>query len=58
MYLKPEDLASRNVGHTVFDDCVMEPNVEAAMTIMNEHYQKIDVAQVRTSWPMGIPNYE
>ena len=45
MYLKPHDLPSLGLSQSVFTECDMEPNIEAALAVLNEHYQKIDVAQ-------------
>eukprot|EP00794_Sanderia_malayensis_P017256 gene17256-18981_t len=46
MYLKPKDTPLIPLGNYTFSEYEMEPNVEAALKVMNEHYQKIDVEQV------------
>lgn len=45
MYLKPQDLPSLGLSHTAFSDCIMEPKVNEALAVLNEHNQKIDVIQ-------------
>lgn len=45
MYLKPQDLPSLGLSHSAFSDCDMEPKVEEALAVLNEHNQKIDVIQ-------------
>ena len=46
MYLKPSELPSLQLDSSIFRGYKMEPNIDAAIRIMNQHYQKIDVAQV------------
>ena len=49
MYLKPQELPSLGIENSIFSGYEMEPNVKAAISVMNEHYHKIDVAQVQFS---------
>lgn len=46
MFLKPKELPSLQLDTSIFKGYKMEPNIDAAIRIMNQHYQKIDVAQV------------
>ena len=46
MYLKPEELPSLQLDNSIFREYKMEPNIDAAIRILNQHYQQIDVAQV------------
>ena len=48
MYLKPQELPSLGIENSIFSGYEMEPNVKAAISVMNEHYHKIDVAQVQS----------
>jgi len=51
MYLRPKDLPSLQLDNSIFRDCKMEPNIDAAILIMHQHYQKIDVAQALEMLP-------
>lgn len=45
VYLKPNHLPSLGLSQSVFSKCSMKANVGAALTVLNTHYQKIDVSQ-------------
>ena len=46
LYLNPRELPSLGLAQKIFEDCDMEPNIPAAIAVLNEHNHKIDVALV------------
>ena len=45
LYLRPHELPFLGLPNTVFADHTMEPNNEAALHVLNEHYDKLEISQ-------------
>lgn len=55
LYLKPRELPFLGLANNVFSDFEMVPNTSAALAVLNQHFDKLDISQTLELLPITTP---